>query len=222
MPTEVIVSVVGLFGIIMGAAMNSFLARKKNLAEIEEIRAQADKARAEAEKVRSELGGAVAAGPGHRSEIAFEAAEEFARSVAAILSRYVLMEFLVRLSYPNRSRSPERNLVEVELFLSLIRKALYAYLSSLIDTAYLAGTSFEYRDLLRASIYSQGFINDLRDALVDVPDGHLSGIARTHSGNVLIRIENSLLRAFENALSNPALALLSSWEGEKFSQKYGL
>lgn len=222
MPAEVIVSVVGLLGIVVGAVVNGLLARKKNLAKIEKLEAEADKARAEADKTRAELGGANVSDLRDRSDLTFEAAEEFARSAAAILSRYILMEFLVRLGYSARGRSKERNLVEIELFLSLNRKALYAHLSSLADAAHLSGTGFEYRDLLRASIYTQGFINDLRDALVEVADGQMSGMPRIDFGNVLARIENSLLRAFENALSNPALALLTSWEGEKFSQKYGL
>jgi len=216
MPTEVIVSVVGLFGILVGAVVNGLFARKKDQAKIEKLRAEADKARAEAGKARAE------SQDGATSDITFEAAEEFARTAAAILSRYILMELLIRLSYSARGRSRERNLVEVELFLSLNRKALYAHLSSLTDTARLAGTSFEYRDLLRASIYSQGFINDLREALVDMPEAQMIGVTRTDFVNVLVRVENSLWRAFENALSNPAVALLTSWEGEKFSQKYGL
>jgi hypothetical protein len=216
MPTEVIVSVVGLFGILVGAVVNGLFAHKTDQARIEKLKAEADKARAEAGKVRAESEGAAV------TDITFEAAEEFARSAAAILSRYILMELLVRLSYASRGRSRERNLVEVELFLSLNRKALYAHLSSLTDTARLAGTSFEYRDLLRASIYSQGFINDLRDALVDMPEAQASGITRADFVSVLVRIENSLWRAFENALSSPTMALLTSWEGEKFSQKYGL
>ncbi len=87
MPAEVIVSIVGLLGIVVGAAVNGLLARRKNLVEIEKFKAETDKARAEAERARADLGSAEAAGLNRRSDIAFEAAEEFARSAAAILSR---------------------------------------------------------------------------------------------------------------------------------------
>ena len=220
MPTEVIVSIVGLLGVIVGAALNSLLARKRNLAEIEKLRAEADKARAEADKTRAEMGST--SGASGNSEITPELAEEFARSIANVLSRYALMEFLIRVGYPSKNRSKERNLAEVEPFLSLHRKALYAHISTLTDTAYLGGTNFEFRDLLRASIYHRSFIDSLREALEDTVNNQTNGMLRADFGNTSAEIENILLRAFEKTLSNPRLALLSSWEGEKFTQKYNL
>jgi hypothetical protein len=191
MPTEVIVSIVGLLGVIIGAALNSLLARKRNLAEIEKLRAEADKARAEADKTRAEMGST--SGASGNSEITPELAEEFARSIANVLSRYALMEFLIRVGCPSKNRSKERNLVEVE-----------------------------FRDLLRASIYHRDFIDSLREALEDTVNNQTNGMLRADFGNTSAEIENILLRAFEKTLSNPRLALLSSWEGEKFTQKYNL
>jgi len=222
MSTEVIVSIVGLVGAIVGAVLNGLLARKTSAAKIEKLKAEAEKARAEAAKTRGELENGLTVNMIGLPEMTFESAEDFARSLAAVLSRYILMEYLIRVGHPAKSRSRERNLVEVELFLSLNRKAIYAHLSTLATTTHLHGTNFEYRDLLRASIYNLDFISSLREALEEFVNCQAEGALRVDLGNRSAKIENALLHAFERTLMNPKLALLRSWDEEKFVQKYDL
>lgn len=55
MPTELVVSLVGVAGIILGALVTHFLTRKKTEAEIEKIKAETEKVRNESEKLRAEI-----------------------------------------------------------------------------------------------------------------------------------------------------------------------
>jgi len=221
-PTEVIVSLVGLLGLLLGAIVNGLWARTRNLAEAEKLKAEADKARAEASRTRFET--AISAMPTlvDPREIASGQAEAFARALANVLSRFILMEFLIWWGGPPTKRSRHRDPVDVETFLSFHRKALYAHLSVLADTACLSGTGFEYCDLLRAALYNRNFIDSLRVVLEDAAHSHAERLLPADLDSLSATIENILLRAFEKALSNPKLTLLRSWEGERFAEKYGL
>ncbi len=55
MPVEIIVSIAAILGSVIGAIVTHLLSKNKNLAEIEKIRAETDKAKADAEKTRAEI-----------------------------------------------------------------------------------------------------------------------------------------------------------------------
>jgi hypothetical protein len=54
MPTEIIVAVIGLLGIIAGSIPTYLIMRQKGTAEVDKLKAEADKTRAETEKIRKE------------------------------------------------------------------------------------------------------------------------------------------------------------------------